>query len=45
MFSKDRWREIIEVLSTNVFRTLATAFGVGWGIFILLILLAAGKGT
>jgi putative ABC transport system permease protein len=44
MFNKDRWQEIIEVLSTNVFRTLATAFGVGWGIFILIILLAAGKG-
>jgi len=44
MFDKDRWKEIIEVLSTNVFRTLATAFGVGWGIFILIILLAAGKG-
>ncbi|APQ17852.1 ABC transporter permease [Maribacter hydrothermalis] len=44
MFSKDRWKEIIEVLSSNVFRTLATSFGVGWGIFILIILLAAGKG-
>ena len=44
MFSKDRWKEILEVMSGNVFRTLATAFGVGWGIFILIILLAAGKG-
>ncbi|WP_047246357.1 ABC transporter permease [Maribacter thermophilus] len=44
MLNKDRWKEIIEVLSRNVFRTLATAFGVGWGIFILIILLAAGKG-
>lgn len=44
MFSSDRWREILEVLTTNVFRTLATAFGVGWGIFILIVLLAAGKG-
>lgn len=44
MFNQDRWKEIVEVLSTNVFRTLATAFGVGWGIFILIILLAAGKG-
>ncbi|MFS4418373.1 ABC transporter permease [Maribacter sp. 2307ULW6-5] len=44
MFSKDRWQEILEVLSTNVFRTLATAFGVAWGIFILIVLLAAGKG-
>tara|TARA_R110001592_G_scaffold67309_1_gene206358 strand:+ start:4776 stop:6032 length:1257 start_codon:yes stop_codon:yes gene_type:complete len=44
MFNKDRWKEILEVLSSNVFRTLATSFGVGWGIFILIILLAAGKG-
>ena len=44
MFSKDRWKEILEVLSSNVMRTVATAFGVGWGIFILIILLAAGQG-
>jgi len=44
MFSRDRWKEILEALSSNVFRTLATSFGVGWGIFILIILLAAGKG-
>lgn len=44
MFKKDRWKEIIEVLTTNWFRTLLTAFGVFWGILILIILLAAGKG-
>ncbi|MDC6387323.1 ABC transporter permease [Maribacter sp. PR1] len=44
MFSKDRWDEILQVLTTNWFRTLLTAFGVFWGIFILIILLAAGKG-
>lgn len=44
MFSRDRWKEILEVLSSNMLRTIATAFGVGWGIFILIILLAAGKG-
>ena len=44
MFSRDSWKEIIEVLSGNWFRTLLTAFGVFWGIFILIILLAAGKG-
>ncbi|MGF1557770.1 MAG: ABC transporter permease [Flavobacteriaceae bacterium] len=44
MFNKDRWSEIIQVLSTNWFRTVLTAFGVFWGIFILIILLAAGKG-
>ncbi len=44
MFNRDRWKEIIEVLTGNWFRTVLTAFGVFWGIFILLILLAAGKG-
>lgn len=44
MFNRDRWNEIIEVLSSNWVRTLLTAFGVFWGIFILILLLAAGKG-
>ena len=44
MFNRDRWDEIIEALSRNWFRTALTAFGVLWGIFILVVLLAAGKG-
>jgi putative ABC transport system permease protein len=44
MFNRDRWKEILEVLTTNWFRTVLTAFGVFWGILILIILLAAGKG-
>jgi len=44
MFNRDRWKEILEVLTSNWFRTVLTAFGVFWGIFILLVLLAAGKG-
>ena len=44
MFNRDRWKEILEVLTTNWFRTILTAFGVFWGILILIILLAAGKG-
>ncbi|MAT89991.1 MAG: multidrug ABC transporter ATP-binding protein [Flavobacteriaceae bacterium] len=44
MFSRDSWSEIIEALSSNWFRTVLTAFGVLWGIFILVILLAAGNG-
>ena len=44
MFNRDRWKEIIEVLTSNMFRTILTAFGVFWGILILIILLAAGKG-
>lgn len=44
IFSRDSWAEIIEALSSNWFRTVLTAFGVLWGIFILVILLAAGNG-
>jgi len=44
MLNRDRWNEIIEALSSNWFRTALTAFGVLWGIFILVILLAASKG-
>src|SRR5690625_7344330 len=44
MFKRDQWDEILESLSANGFRTVMTAFGVFWGIFILIILLAAGNG-
>ena len=44
MFNRDKWNEILEVLTANWLRTLLTAFGVFWGIFILILLLAAGKG-
>ncbi len=44
MFNKDRWDEILEALSANPFRTLLTAFGVAWGIFILVVLLALTTG-
>lgn len=44
MFKKDNWEEILQALTANVFRTVLTAFGVFWGIFILVILLAAGNG-
>ncbi|MDN6280452.1 MAG: ABC transporter permease [Psychroflexus sp.] len=44
MFSRDKWNEVLESLTSNVFRTVLTAFGVFWGIFILVILLAAGTG-
>ncbi len=44
MFSRDRWNEILEALNANRFRTLLTAFGVFWGIFILVILLALTNG-
>lgn len=44
MFDRDNWAEILEALTANIFRTILTAFGVFWGIFILVILLAAGNG-
>lgn len=44
MFSRDKWNEIIQSLSSNAFRTVLTAFGVFWGIFILVILLSASNG-
>lgn len=44
MFSRDRWDEILEALNANRFRTFLTAFGVFWGITILVLLLALTNG-
>lgn len=44
MFSRDRWDEILQALTANKFRTFLTAFGVFWGITILVLLLALTNG-
>ncbi|HEY3373086.1 MAG TPA: ABC transporter permease [Prolixibacteraceae bacterium] len=43
MFDLDLWTEIISALKKNRLRSFMTAFGVFWGIFMLIIMSGAGK--
>ncbi|WP_166920651.1 ABC transporter permease [Flavobacterium poyangense] len=44
MFNIERWHEIFDAISKNKLRTFLTGVSVASGIFILVILLGAGKG-
>ena len=44
VFDSDKWMEILDSLGKNRARTFLTAFGIFWGIFMLILLMGGGKG-
>ena len=43
-FDLDSWSEIVDALSKNRLRSFLTAFGIFWGVFMLVLLMGGGRG-
>ena len=44
VFDLDQWDEILQTVTRNKSRSLLTAFGIFWGIFMLVFLMGGGEG-
>jgi putative ABC transport system permease protein len=44
MFDLDQWQEVFSSLGRSPLRTALTGIGVGWGIYMLIVMMGAGNG-